>query len=110
MFHHGLIRKLISMTEAMKVAEAQAAVNKLKNFKTRRPKAEVVRAAFTEQGASASQLVAVRVLETVSKLFAVAGEANGAVSSHTQVRMSEASSVILWISYLWTTERWLGRR
>ena len=45
-------------------------------------------AVFTEQGASASQMTAAKVLDIVSQLPGMSGTANNAVSAYTQVKMS----------------------
>ena len=47
---------------------------------------------FTGQGASASHLTAAKVLDTISRLLGMSGEANDAVYAYTQVKMSDASS------------------
>ena len=51
---------------------------------------EGYRAVFTEQGASSSQISAVKFLDTISKLFGTAGGASDAISAYTQVKMTEA--------------------
>ena len=48
------------------------------------------RAVVLEQGASASQMAAAEILDTISKLFGVAGETTDAISSCTQGKMTEA--------------------
>ena len=52
---------------------------------------EGTRAGFTEKGASASQLAAATLLDTISLFPGMAGEANDAVSAYTQVRMSDGT-------------------
>ena len=47
-------------------------------------------AVFAEQGASASQMAAAKFLDTISKFLGVTGEASGAVSAFTQVKMGDA--------------------
>ena len=49
---------------------------------------------FTEQGASASQMAAAKCLRTISRNLGVTGEANDAVSTCTQVHLSEASRLL----------------
>ena len=51
-------------------------------------------AVFTEQGASASHMTAAEVLDTISQLPGMSGEANDAVSAHAQVKMSDASRLL----------------
>ena len=41
------------------------------------------RAAFTEQGASASQMAAAKFLDSISKLPGMAGETSDAISAYT---------------------------
>ena len=48
-------------------------------------------AAFTEQGASASQMAAAKFLDTIARMPGMKGEASDAVSAYTQVFMAEAS-------------------
>ena len=45
-------------------------------------------AVFAEQGASASQMTAAKVLVTSSRLLGLAGEGNDAVSVYTQVKVN----------------------
>ena len=45
---------------------------------------------FTEQGSSASQMTAAKVIDTISRPPACAGHAADAVSAHTQVKMEDA--------------------
>ena len=52
-------------------------------------------AVFTEQGASASHMTAATVLDTISRLPGMSGEANDAVSAFTQVKMSDASRLLM---------------
>ena len=51
-------------------------------------------AVFAEEGASASHVTAVKVLDTISRLPGMSGEANDAVSAYTQVEMSDASRLL----------------
>ena len=46
-------------------------------------------AVFTEQGSSASQMTAAKVMDIISRLPGCAGQAADAVSAHTQVKMEE---------------------
>ena len=43
-------------------------------------------AVFTEQGSSASQMTAAKVMDIISRLLGCAGQAADAVSAHTQVK------------------------
>ena len=47
-------------------------------------------AVFTEQGSSASQMTAAKVMDTTSRLSGCAGQAADAVSAKTQVQMEDA--------------------
>ena len=47
-------------------------------------------AVFTEQGSSASQMTAAKVVETLSRLSRFDGHAADAVSAYTQVKMEDA--------------------
>ena len=52
------------------------------------------RAVFTVQGASSSHMAASTFLDAISRHRGTAREANDAVSAYTQVRMSEAPSLL----------------
>ena len=52
------------------------------------------KAVFTEKGASASQVAAIRFLAIISKLPGMDEEANDAVSAHTQVHLSDAPRLL----------------
>ena len=52
------------------------------------------KAALTEQGASASQMAAARFLDTISKLLDMVGETGDAISTYTQVKMTEAPRLL----------------
>ena len=43
-------------------------------------------AVFTEQGSSASQMTAAKIMETISRLLGCAGQAADAVSAYTEVK------------------------
>ena len=45
---------------------------------------------FTEQGSSASQMTAAKVLDIISRLPGCAGQAAGAVSAYTHVKMEDS--------------------
>ena len=45
---------------------------------------------FTEQGSSASQMTAAKVMDIISRLLGCAGQAADAVSAYTQVKMEDA--------------------
>ena len=49
---------------------------------------------LTEQGKSASHMAAARLLDTISRLPGMAGEANDAVSAYAQVLLSEPSRLL----------------
>ena len=51
-------------------------------------------AVFTEQGSSASQMTAAKVMDIISRLPGCAGQAADAVSAHTQVKMEDASKIL----------------
>ena len=51
-------------------------------------------AVFTEQGSSASQMTAAKVMDIISRLPGCDGEAADAVSAFTQVKMEDAHKII----------------
>ena len=51
-------------------------------------------AVFTEQGSSASQMTAARVMDIISRLPGCAGQAADAVSAYTQVKMEDAPTLL----------------
>ena len=51
-------------------------------------------AVLTEQGASASQMTAAKVLDTISRLLGMAWEANDAVSAFSQVKMTDVPRLL----------------
>ena len=51
-------------------------------------------AVFTEQGSSASQMTAAKVMDITSRLPGSAGQAADAVSARTQVKMEDAPSFL----------------
>ena len=51
-------------------------------------------AVFTEQGSSASQMTAAKVMEIISRLPGCAGQAADAVSAYTQVKMEDAPKLL----------------
>ena len=51
-------------------------------------------AVFTEQGSSASQMTAAKVMDIISRLPGCAGEAADAVSAETQVKMEDAPKLL----------------
>ena len=51
-------------------------------------------AVFTEQGSSASQMTAAKVMDIISRLPGCAGQAVDAVSAETQVKMEDASKLL----------------
>ena len=51
-------------------------------------------AVFTEQGSSASQMAAAKVMDIISRLPGCGGQAADAVSAYTQVKMEDAPSLL----------------
>ena len=51
-------------------------------------------AAFTEQGSSASQMTAAKIMDIISRLPGCAGQAADAVSAYTMVKMEDAPKFI----------------
>ena len=51
-------------------------------------------AVFTEQGSSASQMTAAKIMDIISRLPGCDGQAADAVSAFTQVKMEECSQII----------------
>ena len=51
-------------------------------------------AVFTEQGSSASQMTAAKVMDIISRLPGCAGQAADAVSAYTQVKLEDASKLL----------------
>ena len=51
-------------------------------------------AVFTEQGSSASQMTAAKVMEIISRLPGCAGQAADAVSAYTQVKIGGCTQII----------------
>ena len=51
-------------------------------------------AVFTEQGSSASQMTAAKVMDMKSRLPGCSGQAADAVSAYTQVKMEDASTLL----------------
>ena len=51
-------------------------------------------AVFTEQGSSASQMPAAKVMDIISRLPGCAGQAADAVSAYTQVKMEDAPKLL----------------
>ena len=51
-------------------------------------------AAFTEQGSSASQMTAAKIMDIISRLPGCDGQAADAVSAYTQVKMEDARKII----------------
>ena len=51
-------------------------------------------AVFTEQGSSASQMTAAKVMDVTSRLPGCDGQAADAVSAYTQVRMEDVPSLL----------------
>ena len=51
-------------------------------------------AVFTEQGSSASQMTAAKVMDIISRLLGCAGQAADAVSAYTQVKMEDGPKLM----------------
>ena len=51
-------------------------------------------AVFTEQGSSASQMTAAKVMDIISRLPGCAGQAADAVSAKTQIKMEDAPKLL----------------
>ena len=51
-------------------------------------------AVFTEQGSSASQMTATKVMDVIARLPDCAGHAADAISAHTQVKMEDAPRLL----------------
>ena len=51
-------------------------------------------AVFTEQGSSASQMTAAKVMDIISRLLGCDGQAADAVSAYTQVKMEDAHKLL----------------
>ena len=51
-------------------------------------------AVFTEQGSSASQMTAAKVMNVISRLLDCAGQAADAVSAYTQIKMEDAPKLL----------------
>ena len=51
-------------------------------------------AVFTEQGSSASQMTAAKIMDIISRLLGCAGQAADAVSAYTQVKMEDAPQLL----------------
>ena len=51
-------------------------------------------AGFTEQGSSASQMTAAKVMDIISRLPSCDGQAADAVSAKTQVKMEDAPNIL----------------
>ena len=49
-------------------------------------------AVFTEQGSSASEMTAAKVMDVIARLPGCAGQAADAVSAYTQVQLEDAST------------------
>ena len=51
-------------------------------------------AVFTEQGSSASQMTAAKIMDIISRLPGCAGQAADAVSAHTQIKVEDAPKLL----------------
>ena len=52
-------------------------------------------AVFTEQGSSASQMTAAKIMDIISRLPGCDGQAADAVSAYTQVKMEDAHKLLI---------------
>ena len=59
----------------------------------RSPKSTSAYAVFTEQGSSASQMTAAKIMDIISRLPGCNGQAADAVSAYTQVKMEDAHKI-----------------
>ena len=64
-------------------------------------------AAFTEQGSSASQMTAAKVMDIISRLPGCAGQAAEAGSVYTQVKMEDAPKLFANIAKSGCPEIWI---
>ena len=55
-------------------------------------------AVFTEQGSSASQMTAAKIMDIISRLPGCDGQAADAVSAYTQVKMEDAHKLLNGVS------------
>ena len=60
----------------------------------RSPKSTSAYAVFTEQGSSASQMTAAKIMDIISRLPGCDGQAADAVSAYTQVKMEDAHKLL----------------
>ena len=51
-------------------------------------------AVFTEQGSSASQMTAAKIMDIISRLLGCDGQAADAISAYTQVKMEDAHKLL----------------
>ena len=51
-------------------------------------------AVFTEQGSSASQMTAAKVMDIISRLLGCVGQAADAISAYTQVKMEDTHKLL----------------
>ena len=51
-------------------------------------------AVFTEQGSSASQMTAAKIMDTISRLLGCDGQAADAISAFSQVKMEDAHKLL----------------
>ena len=51
-------------------------------------------AVFTEQGSSASQMTAAKIMDVIARLPGCDGQAADAVSAHTQVKLVDAPKLV----------------
>ena len=64
-------------------------------------------AVFTEQGSSASQMTAAKIMDIISRFPGCDGQAADAVSAYTQVKMEDAQKIIVKISKSECPDIWI---
>ena len=102
--HYNLVHKFIPMLQAMKIPAAKAAVDKeweklekisAWNLTEVKSKKKVIEeAVFTEQGSSASQMTAAKIMDIISRLPGCDGQAADAASAYTQVKLEDAPKLL----------------
>ena len=114
MTHYNLVDKFIPMPQAMKILDANAAVDKewkkletiparqLENVKSKnevileahsdKTKVHLAYTVFNEQGSSASQMTAAEIMDVIARLPDCDRQA--AVSAYTQVKVEDAPKLL----------------
>ena len=100
---YNLVHKFIPMSQAMKIMSPQNAELglKIQKFKGRVVlRGETVKgdsgasAVFTEQGSSASQMTAAKIMDVIARLPGCDGQAADAVAAYTQVKLEDAARLL----------------